>query len=84
VRYRVIRVRRLRFTLRRWMIVVLFVAAILAVRNELAWMRRRQIEAEIEQFAQALAAFRGKHGAGWNCRCPSRLDQAHPNQRRMW
>jgi hypothetical protein len=72
------RLPRVQFTLRRWMLAVLFVAAILAVRNELARMRTRQIETETEQIARALANFRYRHGAGWNCRISLAAEPSSP------
>jgi hypothetical protein len=57
-----------RMTTRRWMAAVLFVAAMLAVRDQLARMRRQQIEAEIEGMARAFADYRHKYGSGWQCR----------------
>jgi hypothetical protein len=57
-----------RMTMRHWMAGVLFVAAMLAVRDQLARMRRQQIEAKIEGIARALAEYRHKYGSGWQCR----------------
>ena len=67
-----------RMTTRRWMVVVLFVAAMLAVRIELARMRRRQIEAEIEQIARALAEHHHTHRTGWQCRITLPVEPSAP------
>ena len=56
--------RQLRMTPRRWIVVVLCVAAILALRNELASIRRQQIDAGLERLARALAESRHEHGSG--------------------
>jgi hypothetical protein len=57
-----------RMTIRRWMAAVLLVAAMLAVRDQRARMRRQQIEAEIEELSRALAEYRHKYGSRPQCR----------------
>jgi hypothetical protein len=57
-----------RMTMRRWMTAVLFVAVLLAVRDQLAKMRRQKIAAEIEGLARALEEYRPKCSSGWQCR----------------
>ncbi len=66
----VVQVRRPQITIRGIMVLVAFVAAVLAVRNEFARMHRRQIQAEIDQLVRALQEYRSPGGAGWNCRGP--------------
>jgi hypothetical protein len=57
-----------RMTIRRWMAAVLFVAAMLAVRDQRARMRRQQIEAEIDEISRALAEYRHKYRSDPQCR----------------
>jgi hypothetical protein len=53
------------------MLVVAVVAAILAAREEAAKARERQVAAEVEQLAKALAKFESKQATGWGCRGPA-------------
>jgi hypothetical protein len=60
------RVGYMRFTIRGIMIVVAFVAAVLAARSELARIQHRQSQVGPKQLAQSFAAFEAKYGAKWN------------------